>query len=74
MVHDTTTDERMETAVALFLRLRAELPGTAESVLAERAIDATYCTNVALGSDAVACRLDSIRGPLMAELMRRART
>lgn len=45
-------DTRMDAAVALLLRLQAELPGISEHELASRAIDATFCTNLALGTEA----------------------
>jgi len=69
---DTMTDTRMGNAVALLLRLQAELPEVPVSELAGRAIDATYCTNLIVGSDAVVCHLGSARASLMFEAIRLA--
>jgi hypothetical protein len=69
---DTTAETRMDDAVAMLLRLQAELPGVPESELAGRAIDATYCTKLVVGSDAVVCHLDSVRAPLIVETIRLA--
>jgi hypothetical protein len=62
----------MGNAVALLLRLQAELPQVPVSELAGRAIDATYCTNLIVGSDAVVCHLGSARASLMFEAIRLA--
>lgn len=70
---DSTTATRMDNAVALLLRLEAKLPEIPESELAGRAIDATYCTNLVVGSNAVVCQLGTARAPLMMEATRLAR-
>jgi hypothetical protein len=70
---DATTDTRMDNAVALLLRLRAEKPEIPESEIAGRAIDATYCTNLVVGSNAVVCHLERARAPLIIEVVRLAR-
>lgn len=70
----TMADVRIDAAVALLLRLQAEFPNVPASELAARAVDATFCTRLTLGADAISCHLDRMRGPLLTEVMRRART
>lgn len=70
---DTMADTRMDAAVGLLLRLRAELPETPASELAGQAVDAMFCTCLSLRSDTVACQLASVRAPLIAEVLHRAR-
>lgn len=69
---DGVPEARMAAAVELFARLRSQFPTAPESELAGRAVDTTFCTCLALGAYAVACRLASRRAPLTEEVLRRA--
>jgi hypothetical protein len=69
---DMVPKVRIVAAVELFLRLRSQFPAAPKSELAGRAVDTTFCTGLAFGAHAVACRLASRRAPLTAEVLRRA--
>lgn len=58
---------QIDAALALFLRLRAEAPGTPLHRLALQAVDTVYCTLLGLTSESVSCRLTPSREEELAE-------
>jgi len=62
---------RIDAAVALLRRLRAEAPEAPLERLALQAVDAVFCARVAFASDAVECRVGDLEAGLAAEVMRR---
>lgn len=69
---DPANRGRIGAAVALLRRRLAESPGTPLARLAVQAVDSIFCTQVALGSDVVACRVAAVEAALAAEISRRA--
>ena len=62
---------RIDTAVALLRRLRAQASETPLEWLALQAVDTVFCARVAFVSDAVECRVRDFEADLAAEIMRR---
>lgn len=72
-VQDDLVDQgRFEAAVGLLRRRHAESPGTPLARLAVQVVDSIFCTQVALRSDAVTCRVVAVEAALAAEITRRA--
>jgi len=69
--NDLVGTTRIDTAVALLRRLRAEAPEAPLERLALQAVDAVFCARVAFASDAVECRVGGLEAGLAAEIMRR---
>ena len=69
--NDLAGTARIDTAVALLRRLRAEAPEAPLERLALQAVDTVFCARVIFASDAVECRLGDLEAGLAAEVMRR---
>ena len=69
--NDMAGTPRIDTAVALLRRLRAQAPETPLERLALQAVDTVFCACVAFASDAVECRVGDLEAELAAEVMRR---
>ena len=69
--NDLAGTARIETAVALLRRLRAEAPEAPLERLALQAVDTVFCARVIFASDAVECRVGDLEAGLAAEVMRR---
>lgn len=65
-------DDRLATATDLLRQLRQRQPTTPVRELAAQAVDATFCSNLQLGSDALTCQLDRHRTALISDVLRRA--
>lgn len=68
---DLAGTPRIDAAVALLRRLRAEAPETPLERLALQAVDTVFCARVAFASDAVECRVGGLEAELAAEIVRR---
>ncbi len=69
--NDVAGTARIDVAVALLRRLRAEAPEDPLEQLALQAVDTVFCARVAFASDAVECRVGGLEAELAAEIMRR---
>ena len=73
LLTDAVSDERIETAVELTLRLHAQRGDAPLGALAWEAVEETFCTCVTVAEHAIERHLSAIHAALVADVLGRTR-